>query len=106
MLAAGGDGCNHVSIVARNHNAERDLPIVGPVGGVKRPTAVVEANFALDIPAQFCFEGSCFRVEGGVLAHFSTECKIKDSTQQLALQHPASRTSKGEFIEEPRDSPG
>ena len=76
MLAADGDSGNDVVVVTGNHHPDRDLPVVGSVGGVKRAAAVIEANFALKVSAQAPFERSCFRVEGQVLAHFWTECKI------------------------------
>src|SRR3984885_3336999 len=53
MVAAEGDGGEHVFFVARNDYADRDLAIVGAVGRVERASAGVEA----DLSAEMAVEG-------------------------------------------------
>jgi hypothetical protein len=48
MLPARGDRRDDGIDRARDDDADRDLPVVGPVGRVERPAADVEAYFAVD----------------------------------------------------------
>ena len=56
--AAGRERSLHVGGVARQHNADGELAIVGGIGGVERARAHVEADFAADhgLEAGFQFE--------------------------------------------------
>ncbi len=44
-------------IGARQHDADRDQPVVGAVGGVQRPALRIEAHLAVDGCRQFGLEG-------------------------------------------------
>ncbi len=48
VAAADLDGANHVFGVARQNDADRDVPVVGCVGGPERQRAAIEADFAVD----------------------------------------------------------
>ena len=52
-LASQRHRLDHVFLVARDDHADGRLPIVGAVGGVQRPAAGAEANFPLNVTAQF-----------------------------------------------------
>ena len=47
------DSDDDISAVARNDNADRNLAIVGAVGGIKRARAVIETHFAADRARKF-----------------------------------------------------
>jgi len=48
-FAAHRDGSPHIVGVARQNHPDRDLAIVGAVGCIQGPAAVVEANFAANL---------------------------------------------------------
>jgi hypothetical protein len=48
----GRHGFDHVVDAARNHHADRHLTIVGGVGGVESPAAIVESDLAFDLLSQ------------------------------------------------------
>ena len=51
-----GNGRDHILDASRQHHADRCLPIVRSIGGVKRPATVVETHFATQIRLQLCLE--------------------------------------------------
>ncbi|GAB3804720.1 hypothetical protein GCM10027605_29300 [Micromonospora zhanjiangensis] len=63
--AADGDGGHRRVDRAGHHHAERDLPVVGGVGGVRGAGAVVEPDLAVHLGAQVCGEGREVDVVGG-----------------------------------------
>ena len=56
MIAAEGDGGEHVFFIARNCNANRDLAIVGAVGGIESAAASVEAYLTPKMAAERSFQ--------------------------------------------------
>src|SRR5690242_16644334 len=56
MLPAGRDGCHPGLDRARDHHADRHLPVVRPVGAVRAAAARVEADLADDPLAQAALE--------------------------------------------------
>jgi hypothetical protein len=64
-LAAQGDGGDHVVIVAGKNDADRDLAVIGAVGGIEGAAGGVEADIALKVGAEF------FGESGGIC-----ECTI------------------------------
>ena len=64
MVAAEGDGGEHVFFVARNDYADRDLAIVGAVGRVERASAGVEADLSSEMAVEGGFEGRGVDVGG------------------------------------------
>ena len=56
MIAAEGDGGEHVFFIARNYNADRDLAIVGAVGGIEGAAARVEAYLTPKMAAERSFQ--------------------------------------------------
>src|SRR5579859_4365074 len=57
-LACGYRG-DHVVAVARNHQPNGNLAIVGGIRGVKRTTTAVEAYFSVDRSVEFLFQFRC-----------------------------------------------
>ena len=53
VLARQRERAHHVAFVARNHDAQRNLPINRGVGGVERERRVVGAHLAVDRAAEF-----------------------------------------------------
>ena len=53
ILARQRERAHHVALVARNHDAERDLPVDRGVGGIERERGVVGADLAVDGAAEF-----------------------------------------------------
>ena len=66
VLARQRERAHHVAFVARDHDAQRDLPVIRSVGGVERERGVVEANLAVDGAAEFAL--SSHSVRGTVIA--------------------------------------
>ena len=85
MLAANRDRRDYVVRVFGKHHADRHLPVVRSICGVKGAAPVVKADFAADIPAQRGFEGSGVCEGCRVFRHHKVFGWIKDSTQQSAL---------------------
>ena len=56
VLAADGDGGDYIVGIFGEDNADRDLAVVGTVGGVEGAAAVVEANLAAKMAAQRGFQ--------------------------------------------------
>ena len=52
VLSADGDGGEDVVGVARENNADRNLAVVGTVGGVEGAAAIVEFHVAADLRSQ------------------------------------------------------
>ena len=55
-FSTGGDGGDDVVGIARDHQANGNLTVVGGVGGKEGAAAAVEADFAVDGSLQFDFE--------------------------------------------------
>src|SRR4029077_15949301 len=47
ILSTCGDGCDHILVVTRNHQTNRNLTIIRSIGGVERATPSVEAHLSL-----------------------------------------------------------
>jgi hypothetical protein len=47
-LTAQRDSGKNIVVIARQHDADRNLPVVGAVGRVERAAALIEADFAAD----------------------------------------------------------
>ena len=60
-FAAGRDGGDHVVGIARDDQADGNLPVVRAVGGIKRAAAAIEAHFAANIFPQLDFQCSRLR---------------------------------------------
>ena len=56
MIAAEGDGSEHVFFVARDDYADWDLAVIGAVGRVERAGAGVEADFSAEMAVEGGFE--------------------------------------------------
>jgi len=56
VVAAQGNGGEHVFFVARNYDADRNLPVIGTVGGIDGAAARVEANLAAKVTAESGFK--------------------------------------------------
>jgi len=52
MFAAESDSGQDIFFVARNDDANRDLPVVGPVGRVQGAATRIEADFAAEMAAK------------------------------------------------------
>src|SRR5450759_4375259 len=64
MVAAEGNGGEHVFFVARNDDADRDLAVIGAVGCVERAAARVEANFSTKVAAESSFKRAGVELRG------------------------------------------
>jgi hypothetical protein len=64
VLATEGNGREHVFFVAGNYDADRDLAIVGAVGGVERSAAGVEANLSAKVAAESGFKRGGIELRG------------------------------------------
>jgi hypothetical protein len=64
MVAAEGDGREHVLFVAWNDYADRDLAVVGAVGRVEGAGAGVETDFSAEMAVEGGFEGGGVEVGG------------------------------------------
>ncbi len=53
---ARGHRRDHIVVIARNHEADRNLPVIRAVRGIQRAAAAVEAHFALHHAFQFVLE--------------------------------------------------
>ena len=63
MVAAKGDGREHIFFVARNYDSDGNLAVVRAVGGIDGAAALVEANFSAQMAAEGGFKG------GGIELH-------------------------------------
>src|ERR1039458_6187786 len=52
VVAAQGNGGEHVFFVAGNYDADRDLPVIGAVGGIESAAPRVEADFSAKVAAE------------------------------------------------------
>ena len=52
----------YIAPIARNHDTDRDLPVIRAVGRIKCAVAVVETNFAANRCAQFLFQADTLDV--------------------------------------------
>jgi hypothetical protein len=79
MVAAESNGGKDVFFVARNYDANRNLAVIGAVGGVEGATARVEADLSAKVPAESGFKRGSVELRGlgrewgDVLRHRSTE---------------------------------
>jgi len=64
MVAAEGDRGEHVFFIARNYNADRNLAIIGAVGGVEGAAARVEADLSAKVAAESAFERGGIELRG------------------------------------------
>src|SRR5580658_6922712 len=64
MVAAESNRGQYVFFVARNYDADRDLPIIGPVGGIESTTAGIEANLSPKMAAERSFKRDGIRLHG------------------------------------------
>ena len=55
MVAAEGNGGENVFFVAGNYDADRDLAVVGAVGGIEGAAAGGKANFSTKMTAESGF---------------------------------------------------
>jgi len=55
-FSACGDRRDHISGIARNNEADRNLTIIRRVGGIECATAAIEAHFAAHAALQFALE--------------------------------------------------
>jgi len=69
VLGAGGHGRHHVVGRRRHHHADRHLPVVRPVGGIRRPASGVEPDLPADGPVKGILERADVHV-GARLAGF------------------------------------
>ncbi len=52
VFATDRHGREHILLVTRNNHADRDLAVVGTIGGIKSAAAGVEANFSAQMAAE------------------------------------------------------
>jgi hypothetical protein len=64
VIAAKGDGGEHVFFVPRNYDADRNLAIIGAVGRVEGAAARVEADFSTKMAAKGGFEHGGVELRG------------------------------------------
>jgi hypothetical protein len=64
MVAAESNRGQYVFFVARNYDADRDLPIIGPVGGIESTTAGIEANLSPKMAAERSFKRDGIELHG------------------------------------------
>ena len=64
MVAAEGNGSKNVLFVARHDDANRDLAIIGAVGGIESAAARVEANLAAKVAAESGFKRGGVELRG------------------------------------------
>ena len=59
VLFAGGSGCDHVIRIARDDQADRNLAVVGSVGGIQSAAPAIEPNLPAYRAPQFILEIGC-----------------------------------------------
>jgi hypothetical protein len=64
LVAAEGNGGEHVFFVARNYDADWDLAIIGAVGCVESAAARVEADLSAKVAAKRSFERGGVELRG------------------------------------------
>jgi hypothetical protein len=64
VVAAQSNGRKNVFFVAGNYDADRDLTIIGAVGGVDSAAAGVEANFSAEVAAESGFKRGGVELRG------------------------------------------
>jgi hypothetical protein len=52
VVTAQGNGGQNIFFVAGNYDADRDLPVIGTIGGINGATARVKANFSAQVAAE------------------------------------------------------
>jgi len=56
VLPARRHGRDHICIIAGHHQADGNLPVIRPIGGVERSAAAIESNFPFYYLRQFFLE--------------------------------------------------
>jgi hypothetical protein len=56
MIAAQGNGSKYILFIVRNYDADRDLAVVRPIGGIESAAARVESNLAAQMAAKRGFK--------------------------------------------------
>jgi hypothetical protein len=64
VVAAEGNGGENVFFVAGNYDADRDLAVVGAVGGIEGAAAGVKANFSTKMTAESGFKRGVVELRG------------------------------------------
>ena len=64
MVAAEGNRGENVFLIARNYDADRNLTIIGAVGGVEGAAARVEADFSTKVAAESGFKSRGVELRG------------------------------------------
>jgi len=94
MIPADRNCGENVFLVARNHDADRNLAIIGAVGGIEGATARVEANLSTQVATERSFKrGNVKRVRSvrwsNVLRHKEQSnlrgCKARTQADYASL---------------------
>jgi hypothetical protein len=83
VAATQRDGLHHIVGAAWHDYANRHLPIVGTIGGIKRQTAIIKAHLSGDLAAQACCQPFCIYTWGTLFADHRGNVGIGWSFNQL-----------------------
>jgi len=64
VIPAQSNGGENVFLVARNHDADRNLPVIGPVGGIECAAARVKADLPTKVAAERSLERGRVKLRG------------------------------------------
>ncbi len=64
MVAAEGNCGDNVFFITRNYDADRDLPVIGPVGCIESAAARIEADFSAKMAAERGLERGGVKLRG------------------------------------------
>ena len=91
MVAAQGDGGEYVFLVARYYDSDRNLAIVGAVGGIEGAAALIEADLSAKMAAKRRFKRGNIELRGMGLGWSSS---LRHKAQNIFVE--AGRGTQGQ----------